>query len=172
MAQRFLPSILLYLVVLSLVSAQDGTRNLVFPNQNSNNQSNTNTNTNTNTNNNANTNTNTNAVTNTHQSNTTATNNNSTSSGNISSNSTNRANTSTTTTTNLTSIKDSTGANQVPAPGATGGKANGRYGPDDQYISSAPRRTLAARSTDLIIIFSVFGISSLALTGPLFLLFL
>ncbi|POV94516.1 hypothetical protein PSTT_16818 [Puccinia striiformis] len=43
----------------------------------------------------------------------------------------------------LTPIPDATGAaGSVPVPGATGGKPNGRYGPDDQYIASGVVKTI------------------------------
>lgn len=42
-----------------------------------------------------------------------------------------------TTSVKLTPVADATGASgSVPVPGSTGGKPNGRYGPDDGYIAS------------------------------------
>ncbi|KAI9617099.1 hypothetical protein H4Q26_010737 [Puccinia striiformis f. sp. tritici PST-130] len=60
-----------------------------------------------------------------------------------SNNSTQTTHSNTTTPVKLTPIPDATGAaGSVPVPGATGGKPNGRYGPDDQYIASGVVKTI------------------------------
>jgi hypothetical protein len=63
---------------------------------------------------------------------TTATTGNSTQANNNSTSHTNS-----TTSVKLTPVADATGASgSVPVPASTGGKPNGRYGPDDGYIAS------------------------------------
>ncbi|KNZ53157.1 hypothetical protein VP01_3325g1 [Puccinia sorghi] len=89
--------------------------------------------------------------------------------GNLPSNSTNTPTTNGTTPTNknaqnntshgnsttpvkLTPVPDATGAaGAVPMPAPTGGKAKGRYGPDDDYIASAaPKAPAPMFSTFLV----------------------
>ncbi|KAA1110337.1 hypothetical protein PGT21_018459 [Puccinia graminis f. sp. tritici] len=61
----------------------------------------------------------------------------------------------------LTPIPDSTGsAGSVPFPASTGGKPNGRYGPDDQYIASSVVKIIAPTLPTLIIMSSTVAILS------------
>lgn len=63
----------------------------------------------------------------------------------------------------LTPIPDSTGAaGSVPVPAATGGKPNGPYGPDDQYIASSVSKVIAPMLSTCFIMSCTLVVTSYA----------